>query len=133
MSRVTESCPICSARGEVVSVGVFGFVAHCSDCYDADPESPRWRRVQGHAERAYVAVERWLEDAREIAAIDEIPAMHCSYHPESLFAAIERQAAEEFERQRGFDLVDGWLRRILDDGSNVDVDVIYLELPCACE
>lgn len=50
-----------------------------------------------------------------------------------MFAALQAQADAEFARQAGFDLIEGQMRHFEDDGSRVDEDIIYLELPCACE
>lgn len=131
---LTEArCPLCGASGEVRSLGAFGWVAHCSDCYDEDPEASREYHLQGHADRADVALELWLEAARECAAIDEIPALVCRHRPVTLVILdVLEQALTEFARQKrdGWHLVDvvefDWV-----DGERIEREAQYLETDCA--
>lgn len=73
-----ERCPLCGAVGEVIGLGAFGYAAHCSDCYDAD-DGPRWRQMQGQDADPEVAVEKWLEQAREFCALEAPPPLRIRY------------------------------------------------------
>lgn len=104
-----ERCPICGSAGEVRGLGAFGFAAHCADCYEGDPESSRWRRMQGHGETAESAIEKWLEDARELTAVDEIPDLRIRYVLSGdMWTELQRQVVMENSAQMGLDLVPGW-------------------------
>jgi hypothetical protein len=133
--NIPQTCPICSAPGSVRSLGAFGWVAHCSACYEGDPESDRWRRIQGHGETLEDAVSAWLEDARELCAVDEIPPLRCAFAPRTprLIEQVIEQAREEFARQNGTDQVDGWRwYPSVDHPERVKQDITYLEFPCNC-
>lgn len=106
--KIQERCPICGASGKVTSVGAFGWVATCSDCFDGDPEAPEWRHIRGLGESQEQATDKWLEDARETAAVEEIPTLTSSYRPNTLFRDIERQVALESERQRRWCKICNW-------------------------
>lgn len=129
--RTTETCPICGSRGSLVSVGAFGYVAHCGDCYEPEDEAPDWRRVRGHGQTEHEAVELWLEAARDVAANDEIPALTCSYQPNPMWKDLQAQVSAEFERQTDYDLVPAW-RWVPDeaaqDGRRAQ-DILFVEFP----
>lgn len=134
MRRLTEElCPICGAPGDVRSLGAFGFAAHCSSCYEGDPEAGAWRRLQGHGESAEDAVAAWLEDARELCSVDEIPTLPCPCRPSTpssaMFLDLEIQVRCEAALQQGLDLVPGW-RFVPDDSTPLGrraQDIIYAE------
>jgi hypothetical protein len=134
--NIPQTCPICSSHGSVRSLGAFGWVCVCSQCYEPDDEADRWRRLQGHGETMEDAVDAWLEDARELATVDEIPPLRCAYVPRAprLIEQVVEQAREEFARQHDFELVEGW-RRAWDDNEegHVHQEIIYLEFPCSCQ
>lgn len=101
------TCPLCGAAGKVVSVGAFGFRALCSECYEGDEEAPSWRLLDGMGDTAEQAKEAWLDAAREYAATEEIPRLPCQYRPRaSVVSEVLEQARAEFERQRGWFLID---------------------------
>lgn len=132
--KVTETCPLCGSRGEVTSVGAFGYVASCGDCHEADPEAARFRHLQGHAPTEHEAVERWLEEAREYAALEEIPKFPCSYTPvtpaTAMFLDLEIQVRCEAQLQRGFELVEAWRWWPSHDHTERKAqDILYLEFP----
>lgn len=132
--KTAQRCPICHAPGEVRSLGAFGYAAHCSECYEGDEEADHWRHLQGHGETVEDAVDKWLEDARELCAVDEIPPLRCACTPaERLVEQVLEQARAEFTAQAEFELVDGW-RWSPDcaDPNRVQQDVTYLEFPCSC-
>lgn len=100
------NCPICGAPPEVVSQGAYGYIAHCSECYEGDPEAERWRRVQGHSGRsAEQALERWLKNARDEAECDLHP-LRAPYALNYLFRDLSVQVLDEAERQREW--VENW-------------------------
>lgn len=111
MTRTEERCPICGARGEVREMAYNAFVARCSDCYEGDPEAEAWRHLQGIATDPDEAIARWLERAREYAAVCEVPPLVISYEPRSTIAALAWQIAQESARQRG------WFRRCAGTGN----------------
>jgi hypothetical protein len=124
-----ETCPICGARGEVRSLGAFGFASHCSCCYEGDPESERWRRLQGHGATAEDAIEKWLEDGRELCAVDEIPPLRIRYElSRDMWTDLQRQVAMEGAAQKGLDLVQGW-RWVTNEqtGNRSPEDILYAE------
>lgn len=100
------NCPICGAPPEVVSQGAYGYIAHCSECYEGDPEAERWRRVQGHhGSSAEAALERWLKNARDEAECDLHP-LRAPYALNHLFRDLSVQVLDEAERQSGW--VETW-------------------------
>jgi hypothetical protein len=124
----TETCPICCFQGEVRDLGPFGFAAHCSECYEGDPESASWRRIQGHGATAEDATAKWLEDARELAAVDEIPSLVVRFTPRhDMWTELQRQIEMESAAQRGLDLVDGWRWVDAPGGNRRPQNIIYAE------
>lgn len=99
---MTATCPLCAFPGTTSSVGAFGYHAHCSECYDPDPEAPFWTQLSGNADTAELALEHWLEAAREYAAISDIPGLRCPSVPEDLFADLSAQVSVERARTRGW-------------------------------
>jgi hypothetical protein len=101
---ITDSptCPLCGSAATTGSLEAFGYSAHCSECYDCDPEAPFWSHLSGNAATAELAVEHWLEAAREYATNDTIPALRCPSAPEDLFADLSAQVSSERARTRGW-------------------------------
>jgi hypothetical protein len=98
-NKCLAPCPLCgSPAAAYPAVGTFGYVAHCSGCYDCNPS--RWARLRGTGGTAELATEEWLEQAREYAASTEIPPLPCPYTPVDFFAELARQVSEETDRQR---------------------------------
>lgn len=102
MRRTEERCPLCGAAGVVVEMACGAHIAHCGDCYEGDPEAPDWRHLQGIAQDEDEAVSRWLERAREYAAVDEIPPLIIPFHPTEVITDLALRIAQEAERQRGW-------------------------------
>lgn len=130
--KANETCPICGGQGTVRALGAFGYVAHCSDCYEADEESAQWRRIQGHGDSHEQAVDKWLEDARELCSVDEIPTLVCRHRPVTpVILEVLEQAVTEFAQQKrdGWHLVDivefEWV-----DGVRFEREALYLETEC---
>jgi hypothetical protein len=99
---IVPNCPLCGSFGVTGSIEAFGYVAHCSECYEGDPDAPFWAHITGQADTAELAVEEWLETAREYAATDTIPGLRCPSSPEDLFADLSAQISAERERTRGW-------------------------------
>jgi hypothetical protein len=119
---MAERCPICGGAPEVVSQGAYGYIAHCSECYEGDPEAERWRRLQGHADTAEKAIEAWRHNALDEASCDlhpHRPAIALNY----LFRDLSVQVLEEAERQ------EGWVERCL---LGVNLDIVSVEWGPAC-
>src|SRR5690606_31832277 len=81
--------------------------------YDADPEAPAWAHLTGKDDDPDAALEDWLDNAREYAAVDEIPPVPCRYTVERVSQPVEvvlllpelaAQELAERERQRGWGL-----------------------------
>lgn len=133
MSHATQAtCPICTFPGEVRDLGSFGFSAHCSECYEGDEEAAPWRRMQGHGDTAEMAVDRWLELAREFAAIDEVPTLVCRHRPVyPIIVDVLEHCVTEFawQKRAGWHLVEivefEWV-----DGVRFEREARYLETEC---
>lgn len=64
------NCPICGSPPVVVSQGAYGYLAHCSGCYEGDPEAADWRRMHGHGHDPEEALDWWFERASDEACSD---------------------------------------------------------------
>lgn len=105
----SDRCPICGANPVIVNAEVFGYVAHCGQCYDGDPESPSWRLLSGRGMTPEDAVSEWLDSAREYAAVGDVPALMAPVALNRMWLDLSIQVVDECERQSGwltrFDLV----------------------------
>lgn len=110
-AEIGRACPLCGAAGVLTNQGSFGFLAHCSECYDPDPEAPAWAHLSGKDDEPDGALEAWLDNAREYAAVDEIPAIRPKLTVERVSQPVEvvrllpelaAQELAERERQRGW-------------------------------
>jgi hypothetical protein len=124
MNNEPALCPICSAPGEAVYLGAFGFEMHCSGCFDGDPEASEWAHLRGMGETPELAMEAWLANARQVAAVDELPALPCGYYPTDLFGDLARQMRAETERQTG------WVKQCAGTGNPPEMCPIGGELVC---
>lgn len=102
-------CPICGSPVEVIDATPVGFTARCSGCFSDDPRAIGiWRRLRATEDTAEQALEQWLLRARNVAASGPIPALPCPLVPRvPVVVEVLEQAQAEFERQRGFRLVEG--------------------------
>lgn len=108
------NCPICGGAPEVVSQGAYGYIAHCAECYEGDPEAESWRWLQGFGDTPEEATERWLERARDEANSETHHLEPSPYTLNYLFRDLSVQVLDESERQSEW----VWLHKL---GPNLDV------------
>lgn len=85
-------------------------MANCAECayVQANATSHIDLLVVGVGETDERAMEDFLHEARSMCASDQIPALPCPLVPRvPVVVEVLEQAQAEFERQRGFRLVEG--------------------------
>jgi hypothetical protein len=103
-----------------------GNIAHCSGCYSDSPKAVGTRRLRATADTEERAIEEWLELARAAASVGLIPRMSIPYTLATpVISEVLEQAVTEFDRQRGFRLVNDTITLALWPGRTP----LMLELP----
>lgn len=101
-------CPICNFPA-CITVALDGdlVMVYCRECIHHEVRHVDHLLI-GSGDTEEEAIEDWLHDARALCASDQIPALPCPLVPRvPVVVEVLEQAQAEFERQRGFRLVEG--------------------------